>query len=81
LLKIQVTREGQAAIEKEANEVGQTWEAVKDTQPFRNMGSSLERWADSPEVKQLEELDKKFLASPEGKKLVMEWTDFGEQLK
>lgn len=45
------------------------------------MGSSLERWADSPEVKQLEELDKKFLASPEGKKLVMEWTDFGEQLK
>jgi len=26
LLKIEVTREGQAAIEKEANEVGQTWE-------------------------------------------------------
>jgi len=45
------------------------------------MGSSLERWAESPEVKQLEELDKKFLASPEGKKLVQEWTDFGEQLK
>ena len=45
------------------------------------MGASLERWADTPEVHALEELDKKFLASPEGKRLVAEWTDFGEALK
>lgn len=81
MLKIEVSKEGQAKIEKEANEVGQTFDKVKDSRPFRNMGSSLERWADSAEVDHLKELDKKFLASPEGKRLVAEWTDFGEALK
>lgn len=81
MLKIEVSKAGQAKIEKEANEVGATWEKVKDTQPFRNMGSSLERWGTSDEVEALKELDKKFLASPEGKRLVAEWTDFGEALK
>jgi hypothetical protein len=81
MLKIDVSKAGQAKIEKEANEVGQTWDAVKDSKPFRNMGNSLERWGESEEVKHLNELDKKFLASPEGKRLVAEWKDFGELLK
>jgi hypothetical protein len=45
------------------------------------MGSALERWGTSTEVEHLKELDKKFLASPEGKRLVAEWTDFGKALK
>jgi len=45
------------------------------------LGSSLERWGKSAEVEHLKELDKKFLASAEGKALVKEWKDFGEALK
>lgn len=45
------------------------------------MGEKLEAWGESEEVQHLKELDKKFLASPEGKKLVKEWKDFGELLK
>lgn len=81
LLKIEVSPAGQKVIEGEANDVEAVWNKVKDTKPFRNMGSSLERWGTSTEVEHLKELDKKFLASPEGKRLVAEWTDFGKALK
>merc|ERR1711990_536580 len=39
------------------------------------MGSSLERWGESEEVAQLKALDDKFKASPEGQRLIAEWTD------
>lgn len=48
---------------------------------MRNLGKSLERWGKSDEVEHLKALDKKFLASPEGKRLVAEWKDFGHALK
>ena len=57
LLKIEVSPAGQAVIEREANDVEAVWNHVKDTQPFRNMGSSLERWGNSAEVEHLKELD------------------------
>lgn len=41
----------------------------------------LKQWVATKEVAHIAELDKKFMASPEGKKLVKEWHDFGEALK
>ena len=70
-----------AAIEKEFNDIGDVAKKVKDAKSVRNMGNSLERWGKSDEVTALKELDKKFLASPEGKELMAEWKDFGEALK
>ena len=81
LLKISISKEGQAAIEKEMNDVGMTADQIKDSRAVRNFGNSLERWGMTEEVKAIEELDKKFLASREGKELMMEWEDFGHALK
>lgn len=81
MLKIDVSKKGQLEIEKEIQDVKNVAKKIKDSKPVRNMGSSLKRWAKTPEVKALEALDKKFLASPEGKRLVQEWKDFGEVLK
>lgn len=81
LLKITVSPAGQAAIEKEFNDVGATMQKIKNERSVRNFGGSLERWGQSDEVKAIKALDKKFLASPEGKELMAEWKDFGEALK
>lgn len=81
LLKIEISKPGQMEIEDQANDVGETWEAVKDTEPFHQMGDKLVVWGESEEVEHLKALDKAFLASPEGKKLVQEWKEFGEALK
>lgn len=81
LLKVTISKEGEAAIEKEFHDVGKTMKKVKDAKSVRNMGNSLERWGRSDEVQAIKALDKKFLASPEGKELMAEWKDFGEALK
>jgi len=81
LLKITVSKEGQAAIEKEFNDVGKTMDEIKHAKAIRNVGNSLERWGKSDEVAAIKALDKKFLASKEGKELMLEWKDFGEALK
>ena len=81
LLKISVSPQGQAAIEKEFNDIGQTMHKIKDARSVRNIRGSLERWGHSDEVQAIKALDKKFLASPEGKELMAEWKDFGEALK
>jgi len=81
LLKVEVSPAGQAAIEKEFNDFGAVAKAVKNAKSVRNMGNSLERWGKSDEVSALKALDKKFLASPEGKELMAEWKDFGMSLK
>jgi len=81
LLKLHVSPAGQKAIEKEFNDVGATFKKVKMARSVRNMGNSLERWGKSDEVKAIKALDKKFLASPEGKELMAEWKDFGMALK
>jgi len=66
LLKIEVSKAGQKAIEDEANDVEGTWKKIEHSTPVANLGSALEKWGSTPEVKAIEELDKKFLASPEG---------------
>ena len=73
--------EGQKEIEAEFEDVKTVAEAIKDSRVVRNLGKSLERWGKSDEVEHLKELDKKFLASPEGKRLVAEWKDVGECLE
>merc|ERR1711935_871839 len=80
-LKIEVTRAGQRAIEKEANDVGMTLGKIKHLRQGRNIEASFKRFAATKEVQQLEQLDKKFLASPEGKRLMKEWRDVGQELK
>lgn len=81
LLKITVSPAGQKVIESEAREVGETAKKIANSQPVRNLKASIKRWAHTKEMKRLETLDKKFLASPEGKRLMKEWHDFGVALK
>lgn len=77
---LKVTVHNQGAIEKEWTDVENVWGAIKDSRPVRNLGSSLERWGESAEVKNLKALDKKFVASPEGQALVREWEDVFKSL-
>lgn len=81
MLKISVSKKGQKIIEKEANDVRSTWMKIKDSEPVRNVENSFKRWDQSKEVGELKALDRKFLASHEGKRLVAEWKDFGHALK
>jgi hypothetical protein len=81
MLKIKVSKKGQQRIGDEAEDVANVAEAIKNTKPVRNLGASLERWAKSKEVLNIKKLDKKFLASPAGKRLVREWKDVGECLE
>jgi len=80
-LKVEISKQGQMEIEKEINDVKRVKNDIKHSRPVRNFKSSVRRWAHSDEVEHLKELDRKFLASPEGKRLVAEWKDFGHALK
>merc|ERR1712153_283469 len=64
-LKIEISRAGQRAIEKEARDVGVTLKKIENSRPVRNLEASF----------------KKFLASQEGKRLMKEWRDVGHELK
>jgi len=81
LLKITISKAGQAEIEKEFNDVGKTMKAVKMARSVRNFKNSVERWAKSDEVAAIKALDKKFWASPEGQELFHEMKDFHDALK
>tara|TARA_B110000977_G_C10880919_1_gene417461 strand:+ start:306 stop:446 length:141 start_codon:yes stop_codon:yes gene_type:complete len=43
---------------------------IEHSRPVRNLEASLKRWAHTAEVHNLEKLDKAFLSSPAGKRLV-----------
>merc|ERR1712159_825521 len=81
LLKIEISKAGQAAIEKEINDFRAVAKKVHMARSVRNMKNSLERWGKSDEVAELKALDKKFWASPEGKELFLEIKDFSDGLK
>ena len=81
LLKIEVTEEGAAAIEKEFNDVERTAKKIKHTKPVKSVKRNLRRWAHTDEVQAIKELDQKFLKSKEGQELMQEWKEFGEALK
>lgn len=81
MLKISISPKGQKEIEEEAEDVKNTWMKIKDTKVVRNVENSFKRWDHSKEMDAVRALDKKFLASKEGKRLMAEWKDFGETLK
>lgn len=72
---LKVTVHNQDDIESEWNDVEETWSEIEDSAPVRNLGSSLKRWAKSDEVATLKKIDDAFKQSPEGKRLIQEWTD------
>merc|ERR1712178_2879 len=81
LLKITITPAGEKEIENEAEDVKETFHKIKGTKVFQNLKMSIKRWLHTKEVKRIERVEKGFLASPEGKRLVKEWHDFGVALK
>jgi len=81
LLKISITPAGEKEIENEAKDVKMTLKKIKGTKVFQNLKNSIKNWLHSAEVKRIAAVEKRFLASPEGKKLVKEWHDFGVALK
>merc|ERR1712227_698644 len=56
------------------------WDKIDESQPVRNVEASLKRWGNSKEMHDLETLDKKFLATPRGKKMKAEIEDVFRQL-
>jgi len=79
-LKIHATKKGLAEIEKEFGDIEHTIMKVKDSRPVRNLKNSIEKFAMTKEIANIKKIDKAFLASPEGKKLVHEWMDVGHVL-
>ena len=79
-LKIRVSKAGQKKIEKEAHDVAIVADKIKNRPVTLNLKHALQRWAKSKEAFQLKKLNRKFLASPEGKRLVKEWKDVGRVL-
>ena len=80
-LKISISPAGERAIEKEAKDVKMTIGKIADSKPVRNLEASLKRWAHTKEVHHLEAVDRAFLKSKAGQRLIAEWKDVGEVLK
>ena len=80
-LKISISPAGERAIEKEAKDVKMTMKKIANSKPVSNLGASLKRWADTKEVHNLEAVDRAFLKSKAGQRLIAEWKDVGEVLK
>lgn len=80
-LKISISRKGEREIEKEARDVKHTWKRIEHSRPVRNLESSLKRWCHTKEMMDIKKLDKKFMESPEGKRLIAEWKDVGRVIK
>jgi hypothetical protein len=81
MLKLTVSKKGQAIIEKEFADVGHTMKAIKMTRSIRNLKNSFEKFFMSPDWKNFEKFDAKFWASPAGKELHLEIMDFHDSLK
>jgi len=66
LLKISINKAGRKEISKEWTDVEHVWKRIEHSRPVRNLGSSVHRWEESKELKDIEALDKKFLKTPRG---------------
>lgn len=62
-------------IERRANQVARYADSIKESRPVRNLGSSVRRWAESPEVREYQALEDEFLATPRGQRMQAEWED------
>jgi hypothetical protein len=72
-LKISISPAGERAIEKEAKDVKMTMKKIANSKPVRNLEASLKRWAHTKEVHHLEAVDRAFLKSKAGQRLIAEW--------
>merc|ERR1712167_393053 len=68
-------------LKKEAHDLKMSIKKIHNSPPAKALKQAFMKWAHSKEVQHLKALDKKFLASPAGKKLMKEWHDFGVALK
>jgi len=80
-LKISVKPVGQKIIEKKAHNVMKTAKRIKNKPVTKKLVGSIKKWAHSPAAKRVQALDKKFLKSNDGKRLMKEWHDVGAALK
>ena len=61
LVKLELSKAGQAEIEKEVGDLEETWEKVEFNKPVRNFGNSLKRFKRSDEVAAIKKLDEEFM--------------------
>lgn len=54
---------------------------IKNAPATKKLGKSIKQWAHSPAANRVRALDKKFLKSDDGKRLMKEWKDVGRVLK
>merc|ERR1711988_211936 len=80
-LKISVNKVGQKVIESEAKDVMKVAKKIKNAPATKKLGKSIKQWAHSPAANRVRALDKKFLKSNDGKRLMKEWKDVGAVLK
>merc|ERR1712153_186348 len=93
-LKIEISKAGQRAIEKEARDVGMTLKKIENSKPVRNLEASfkkskwskmyegaLQRAFTNKEAKSVERRLKAFKVSSEGKRLEKEMRDLDASLK
>lgn len=52
----------------------------RHTRVFKNLGRDLNKWLQSKEVHRIAAIERQFYSSPEGKKLIKEWHEFGAAL-
>jgi len=76
LLKIEVDETGQDAIEQELDDIENVWKAIEHSEPVQRVGHSAERLANTQEARDLEELDREFMASEDGQDLKEEIDEF-----
>merc|ERR1711990_1092867 len=80
-LHIKVSPFGQKRIEKEGMDVHNVAQKIKNAPATKSLRGALKKWAHSKAAMRVHNLDKKFIASPAGKKLIKEWKDVGRVLK
>lgn len=80
-LRIEVSPAGQKQIEKQAQDVKQTFKKIEHSVPVQKLEHSLKKWAHTKEVNNIKQIDAKFAQSPLGKKMIKEWTDVGKVLE
>jgi hypothetical protein len=80
-LRVNVSRYGQKRISKEATDVFETAEKIKNYPATKTLRFALHKWAKSRAAMRIHRLDKKFIRSPMGKRLIKEWKDVGRVLK
>merc|ERR1711935_1223575 len=76
-LHIKVSPFGQKRIEKEGTDIHRVAQKIKNAPATKSLRGALKKWAHSREAVNVHNLDKKFIRSPAGQRLIKEWKDVG----